>query len=279
MSNFLSRRVNLFCSSAAWLYCAFLATAAAEDGPATAPLRAAHAHNDYLHPRPLLDALEHGFGSVEADIFLVNGALLIGHERKDLKPERTLESLYLEPLRARVHARQGGVYGPEFRFYLLIDVKTEAEETYQVLDQVLARYADILSVTRDGTFEPKGVTIVLSGNRAQESIAKQSVRYVGIDGRPEDLDSDRPADLMPWISARWGALFAWRGVGPFPEAERSKLTEIVTRAHQRGRQVRFWATAENENVWRELVAAKVDLINTDKLADLQKFLQSQPDRK
>ena len=31
-----------------------------------------HAHNDYLHSRPLLDALDQGFDSVEADVFLVN---------------------------------------------------------------------------------------------------------------------------------------------------------------------------------------------------------------
>jgi len=37
------------------------------------PLLHAHAHNDYLHKPPLLAALEHGFTSVEADIFLVDG--------------------------------------------------------------------------------------------------------------------------------------------------------------------------------------------------------------
>ena len=34
-------------------------------------LERAHAHNDYEHPRPLFDALDHGFKSVEADIWLV----------------------------------------------------------------------------------------------------------------------------------------------------------------------------------------------------------------
>ncbi len=41
-----------------------------------APLVNAHAHNDYAHKRPLADALDHGFCSVEADIFLVDGALI-----------------------------------------------------------------------------------------------------------------------------------------------------------------------------------------------------------
>src|SRR5688500_5242918 len=52
--------------------------AAHAQSPASTPrvLPHAHAHNDYLHDRPLLDALDHGFNSVEADIFLVDGQLL-----------------------------------------------------------------------------------------------------------------------------------------------------------------------------------------------------------
>jgi hypothetical protein len=48
------------------------------------PLSEAHSHNDYLHRRPLLDALEQGFCGVEADVFLVDGDLLVAHDRKDV---------------------------------------------------------------------------------------------------------------------------------------------------------------------------------------------------
>src|SRR5690349_19196948 len=74
------------------------------------PLWRAHAHNDYEHPRPLSDALDHRFGSVEADIFLVGDQLLIGHTPDDLDPTRTLESLYLDPLARIVKANHGSVY-------------------------------------------------------------------------------------------------------------------------------------------------------------------------
>src|ERR1044071_3148402 len=72
-------------------------------------LMRAHAHNDYEHPRPLFDALDQGFGNVEADIYLVNGDLLVAHDPVDLDPSRTLESLYLAPLAARVKANNGSV--------------------------------------------------------------------------------------------------------------------------------------------------------------------------
>jgi hypothetical protein len=248
--------------------------ASSDDGTAAAkviPLRHAHAHNDYEHQRPLFDALAQGFCSVEADVFLTGGQLLVGHTPKDLHPDRTLEKLYLTPLRERIQANGGRVYPGGPTVFLLVDVKTEAKATYVALDRVLAGYGDILSLTRKGKFEEKAVTVVVSGNRARELVAAQEVRYAGIDGRASDLDSTEPAHLMPWISDRWGLHFRWQGQGPMPAAERAKLQQFVRKAHQHSRLVRFWATPEREEAWKELRAAGVDLINTDKLAELRKF--------
>jgi hypothetical protein len=236
------------------------------------PLTNAHAHNDYEHPRPLLDALERGFCSVEADVFLVDGKLLVGHTRFQLSPERTLEALYLDPLAQRAKANGGRIFADGPPFFLLIDVKSDAKTTWAALAVVLARYDGLLSVTSDGKFERKAVTVVISGNCDREAIAAARVRHAGIDGRPTDLDSTAAADLLPWVSERWSALFRWRGEGPIPEEERARLRDFVARAHRRGRLVRFWATPENPVVWKELRSAGVDLINTDRLEDLKKFL-------
>lgn len=248
-----------------------LAPAAPERKQAT-PLRQAHAHNDYEHKRPLLDALEQGFCSVEADVYLVGDQLLVDHTGLSLRPERTLEKLYLAPLKERVRTNGGRVFRDGPMFYLLIDVKSAARPTYAAVDKLLAQYGDMLSVTRDGKHQAGAITVVLSGNRDQETVLHQKVCYVGIDGRPSDLSSDLPAAQMPWISASWGSLFRWKGEGPMPEPERRKLRDLVAKAHQHGRMVRFWATPEKEQVWQELLAAKVDLINTDRLVELRQFL-------
>jgi hypothetical protein len=245
--------------------------AAAADEPVV-PLIHAHAHNDYEHRRPLFDALDCGFCSVEADVFLTDGRLLVGHTRKDLKPERTLERLYLDPLRQRVQANHGRVYKDGPTIFLLIDVKTEGRATYAALAKVLPQYADILSVTRHGQFDAKAVTVVISGNRDRDAIAGQDVRYAGIDGRLSDLNSTARVDLVPWISDNWILNFGWRGNGPMPEKDRMKLHDAVRKAHAHGRLVRFWATPEKVEVWKELRAAGVDLINTDQLPELQRFL-------
>ena len=238
-----------------------------------APLPAAHAHNDYLHARPLLDALDHGFASVEADIFLVDGKLLIGHTKSELDPTRTLQALYLEPLRRRAREGQGSVYPGGSPFQLLIDIKSAGEPTYAVLAKVLAEYADIVSAVRDGRVEQKAVNVVISGNRPRAMMATEKVRYAGIDGRLADLDSDVPANLLPLISDNWALHFKWNGQGPMSDADRNKLRDAVAKAHAHGRRIRFWATPESVAFWRELRSNGVDMINTDDLAGLEKFLR------
>jgi len=257
------------CALAVWGLCSFVVRAAE-------PLARAHAHNDYLHERPLLDALDHGFTSVEADIFLDDGELLVAHTRRELVPGRTLQAQYLDPLRKRVRKGGGTVYAGGGPFHLLIDLKSPGEPTYKALAKVLATYADIISSVRDGRVDRKPVDVSISGNRPIGLIAAEPLRYAGIDGRISDLDSDAPAHFMPLVSDNWTAHFKWRGEGPLTPEERKKLTDAVEKAHARGRKIRFWATPDRVEAWRELDAAGVDLINTDNLAGLAAFLRGRP---
>ena len=256
---------------------ALVVPATAADPPRAAPLAHAHAHNDYLHKRPLLDALDHGFTSVEADVFLVEGELLVAHTRGELKPDRTLKRLYLDPLREKAHNGHGRIWigGPQLT--LLVDTKADGEASYRALAKLLAEYEDIVSLCGDKRAEAKAVLVVVSGDRARGTIAADVPRYVGIDGRLSDLDRDVSADLFPLISDNWTLHFRWRGVGSFPDAERAKLHDIVRRAHDGGCRVRFWATPESEAVWQELRTAQVDLIGTDDLAALERFLRQAGD--
>ncbi len=246
-------------------------TVAADDKYPT-PLPRAHAHNDYEHSRPLFDALSHRFNSVEADIFLVRDKMLVGHDVIDLRKGRTLEKLYLDPLRRRVEENGGRVYkdGPEF--LLMIDFKNTGEKTFFHLHKVLEKYREMLTEVRDGKLIKRAVRIVISGDRPVVAISRAKNRLVGIDGRLSDLDSSKPAHLMPMISDRWGRHFKWRGEGPMPKSERKKLEEIVRKAHAKGRIVRFWATPEKVELWKVLYEVGVDRINTDDLEGLEKFL-------
>ncbi|MFJ4685244.1 phosphatidylinositol-specific phospholipase C/glycerophosphodiester phosphodiesterase family protein [Streptomyces sp. NPDC088789] len=245
------------------------------------PLWRAHAHNDYEHPRPLLDALGHRFGSVEADIHLVGDQLLVAHDPVDLDPARTLESLYLDPLAARVKANRGSVYrGHPTPLQLLIDIKTEGASTYLELDRHLKRYKHLFTTYAHGRVHRGAVTAVVSGDRAARvPMEAQSMRRAFYDGRLADLGGPAKSSFLPLVSDNWTLHFTWRGVGEFPAAERRKLRTIVDAAHARRQKVRFWATPDlagpaRDALWTELLAADVDHINTDDLAGLEAFLNA-----
>lgn len=269
---------------------AFIPAQAATAAPATVrpagprPLARAHAHNDYLHARPLHDALAHGFTSVEADIFLVDGELLVAHEPETLDPARTLVSLYLDPLLARVRAHHGSVHaGHRAPLQLLIDIKTDGAAAYLALDQLLRRYRPILTRYDRGRIRSGAVTPVISGDRAARvPMEAQTTRYAFYDGRPDDLGSAAPASFIPLISGNWTQAFSWLGTGPFPTAERDRLHTFVSAAHAAGQRVRFWGTPDiagpqRDAVWAELLAAGVDHLNTDDLAGLEAFLRRRED--
>lgn len=243
------------------------------------PLERAHAHNDYEHDRPLHDALDHGFTSAEADVWLVGGELYIGHDAPDLT--RTLASTYLEPLAWRFRENGGSIYA-HWRndFRLMIDVKTDGPAAWPVIERELARFPELMTTYRRGRILPGAVTAVVSGNRDLAAMQAAVVRRTFYDGRLGDLTSGMPSSLMAMVSDNWTRHFSWRGVGPMPEGERARLRTIVATAHANGYDVRFWATPDAPGdartaIWRELLAAGVDAINSDDLEGLQEFLRAE----
>ena len=164
------------------------------------PLARAHAHNDYLHPRPLL----------------------VAHDQRDVMPERTLRALYLEPLRRIVHERAGRVLpGYPGSLLLLVDIKSDAVATYRALHEQLRGYEAILTVARGSEVRTGPVSVVISGNRPRELMQREAIRYAGYDGRLADLGSATAAAFMPLISDNWMLHFRWMGDGPMPDDERT----------------------------------------------------------
>lgn len=231
------------------------------------PFPQAHAHNDYAHPHPLFDALNYGFISVEADVHLVRGKLLVSHSRP-VHEIRTLEELYLSPLDSIVRANSGKIY-PAYdgTFFLMIDIKTEAESTYRVLREVLLRYPALL---RTSEFHHP-ITIFLSGNRPMGTVVNDPASLVALDGRPSDLGKFYTVAVMPVISDNYKNWSDGNGKGT---GDLKKISALANRVHAEGKKLRLWAIPDNPEAWRALLAAGVDLISTDHLSELNEFMRT-----
>lgn len=249
---------------------------APEPEPDLEPLRRAHAHNDYQHSRPLEDAADLGFTSVEVDVFPGEDRLLVAHHVLELIFRRTFEDLYLKPLIARLEA-SGSVLGHPLAeqggFFLLVDAKDDGEAVLDLLEEKLSPHRRWLTRWVDGRLVPGELTVLLSGSRPIETLRARRERIIHLDGRPGELDRFDAA-LAPMVSTSWRSLFRWRGRGEQPEEERRELEELVARAHAGGHRLRFWALPHDERVWEAVHAAGVDLLQSDDLERLARFLRS-----
>lgn len=227
----------------------------------------AHAHNDYVHPRPLRDALENGFASVEADVHLQNGKLSVAHDHATAHSP-TLERLYFIPLDSIIKLNSGFVYaGSKTPLYLMIDIKTESEATYKSLKELLSHYPRLNCSTN-----PCAVKIFVSGERPLSTIMKEGYSGLGVDGRPDDVGKGWPVDLMPVISDTYGNWSAWRGQSSPDAKDFDRIKDLAQRVHAEGKKLRLWAIPDNELAWEELLTVGVDLINTDHLSELNTYL-------
>lgn len=161
-----------------------------------------HSHNDYWRRVPLFSALRAGCTGVEADVWLFDNDLFVGHNTASLTRNRTFQSLYVNPL-VEILERQNpdtefyngtdhGVFDtdPEKSLILLIDLKTSGPETWPwVLSQLQPlRERGWLSFVKNNTLHPRPITVVGTGNTPFD-VLTQNTTY-------RDAFFDAPLDQM-----------------------------------------------------------------------------------
>lgn len=225
-----------------------------------------HAHNDEMHARPLVQALEDGFTSLEVDVHLIQGKLLVGHTAKDaVQKKLTLEKGYLEPLQERVR-ENGSVQpgGPEVT--LMLDFKGDAAKTYAALQPLLTQYDGMLTHFQDGHIVPGPVRVVLTGN--EPAVTAEQDRSVFLDATLHDAlayPESVHAELTPTANDNYRRYFRWNGQGTMPAGEKEKLAHLCQDAHKLGLGVRLWDAPDQPNAWKTFQQQGVDRINTDDL--------------
>ncbi|KIW11947.1 hypothetical protein PV08_09220 [Exophiala spinifera] len=183
---------------------------------------ACHSHNDYWRKEPLFSALRAGCTGVEADVWLYNEELYVGHTTASLTPQRTLRSLYIDPL-VRILDQQnpttsfhpsadtprGGVFdtNPAQTLVLLIDFKNDGKATWPYVYEQLAPLRQKGYLTHfNGTKTIEGpITVVVTGNAPYMNVvASPDYRDMFFDAPLdifEQLDPGTPAIKHPRLTA------------------------------------------------------------------------------
>ncbi|TCD61318.1 hypothetical protein EIP91_008646 [Steccherinum ochraceum] len=256
-----------------------------------------HSHNDYWRDVPLLEAISLGVMSVEADVNLFNGTLFIGHENAALTPNRTFDSLYVQPLLQILNAQNpktpftvnqttpNGVFDTASGtpLQLLVDIKTDGVETLPFILQALQplRAGGFLTTFANGTLNTSAVTVIGTGNSPLEQVKALSPRDYFFDAPLTQLDDPSlnttwDPTLSPIASTDYEVAVGWSGIGNISDAQLANLTKFVNDAHTRGIKARYWDTPAwpinaRTNVWKVLMDNGADWLNVDDLEAASSF--------
>ncbi|KAJ5241862.1 uncharacterized protein N7469_000189 [Penicillium citrinum] len=240
-----------------------------------------HSHNDYWRRVPLLSALEAGCTSVEADIWLENGLLRVGHTRKTVLRGQTLQSLYLNPLlemlkqhnpqlnRTSLAFSSGSTFDqneedelvgifatdPKQTLVLLIDFKS-GEHLWEYLIESLHSFREhgLLTFSNGSDVISRPITIVVTGDAPFYRVARNTYHDIFYDAPldglslPESTASSGHANV-PYSpqNSYYASVDFRKAIGSLPLSRLSqgqlvKLRNQIRDAHGRGLKVRYWGT-------------------------------------
>jgi hypothetical protein len=182
------------------------------------PIRC-HSHNDYWRPVPLYSAISAGCVSVEADVWLYETELYVGHTTSSLTANRTLQALYIDPLMDLLSKQNpptsfrpggngsllvtdgwNGIFdtAPRQTFTLLIDFKTNGAATWPYVMTALKplRFGKLLTYWDGKQVVPGPITVVVSGAAPFEHVRSD---YFNAN---HDVFFDAPLDRL-WKRGEW----------------------------------------------------------------------------
>lgn len=220
-----------------------------------------HSHNDYLQEIPFWYAYGSDAKSIEIDLVIQDHQLFISHGDDLIDPKRTIESLYLDPLKSAVDLNIGETNNLHF----LVDMKSDATQSLALLLPILKSY--------ESTIDKSGITFVISGNRTPIESYLDLPSYIEMDYQSlEPIVNEEAWKRVSMISLAFKPYSSWNGEGEMPEEDQIKIREVVDRAHQMGKPFRFWGTPDTESAWAQLWQLGVDVINTDQPDSVNRYL-------
>ncbi len=223
------------------------------------------AHNDYARPEPFFVAYDLRVGYIEADVFLVDGDLLVAHHQNETEAGRTLAALYLQPLSKAVTENHGSVYSdPERDLTLMVDLKTEGTATLHKLVQRLQEYPSLLDC--------KTLHFMISGHVPPPEQWKDYPSFILIDGRPAIPYTPEQLKRVAMISTNFRDHVQWDGKGELRGEALKKIKMLMDEVHAKGKKIRFWATPDFETAWNKQMQLNFDVIVTDDVTGLEAFI-------
>lgn len=245
--------------------------------------------------------------SVEADIHLSDGDLLVGHSPSGLRKSVTLRNMYLEPLQRMLHECNAnlpvqedvwrGIFDSDTRktLVLLVDYKSAKEQMFAELHSQLQPLRDLDYLTKwNGTHKAvRPLTIVVTGKAPFDSVLALpndrrdifwDAHLEALQSTIDDFSTDPPTykynqSNSHYASTQFRYAVIYRSPDeslrhPSTPREKDLAATQIEQAAARGLVSRYWDAPTHppnlrESAWRYLLGAKIGLINMDDLGEVR----------
>jgi len=239
-----------------------------------------HSHNDYQQDRPLIQALELGCTSVEADVRLKDRELYVAHKKDEIKKDMTLKKLYIDGLVKNLESRnpknkqkkgkkpkkrnkknqpnqptikQSGIHGlfdenPEQTFMLLIDLKSKGD-TWGYVNKHIGPLRDrgYLTYLDGDTIISCPITVVITGKPLLKKVLENKFQDIFFDAELAGMGEGKQKECN-WsnsflASTNFGtAVGNFTTINDFTEKHLEQMEQDIKAARSRGIKVRYWNT-------------------------------------
>ncbi|EXJ91832.1 hypothetical protein A1O3_00382 [Capronia epimyces CBS 606.96] len=253
-----------------------------------------HSHNDYWRDVPFYTALSVGCVSVEADVWLYNDTLYVGHEQSALTAARTFDSLYVQPILDVVKREnpaspfvssptRNGVFDTSSgqTLYLFVDVKTDGPTAWPVVVKALQplRDANYLTTWNGTHITPGPVTVIGTGNTPLDQVQPVQQRDYFFDANLallDDVQANITASVSPIASTQFSRYIGDINGTTFNDTQLAIVRSHLAEANKRGILARYWDTpawpiSTRNAVWTTLIEQGVGLLNADDLTEAAGF--------
>lgn len=252
-----------------------------------------HSHNDYWRSVPLYEALSAGCVGIEADIWLTDDReLLVSHSWRSTKRERTLRSLYLDPLTniltqrnvslASTEDKEVGMFDadPNASTVLLIDFKNDGRKIWPVLLEQLQPLREKGWLTYfDGARLVKGpLTVVGTGNTPFDLVKENNTnRFVFYDAPLDEISNPAYTEENSYYaSVQMKKAIGHIWLNQLTSGQVDTIKKHIKAAADKGLKSRYWSTPSwpislRDKVWFTLTENDVGMLNVDDLVSATRW--------
>ncbi|PYF74417.1 alkaline phosphatase [Pedobacter nutrimenti] len=235
-----------------------------------------HSHNDYKQDIPFFRAYFAGMQSIEADVFLKQGALYVAHDSTEIRPEKTLLKNYIEPLAKLYKENKGHAFAdPLKKLQLVIDIKENHLQVIPSLLKEIQPYRELFNTLNN----PDAIQLVISGDMPKPSDFDRFDPILQFDGRPYTTYSSSALKRIAMISDDLKNYSKWNGKGVPNHEDAGRMKTVIDQAHAKGKPFRFWASNDSPNTWIVLEKFGVDWLNTDLPEKVQDYYRQKGSNK